>query len=122
MAYRQMTHKPEDENKVVDYVSNLADKMNRIMETEQEKDKASKTKTKCWYDRKARDVEYTEGDEVPVLLPASANKLLAGWQVPYKKKITKRLGKSHIPSRHAKGEKKLPIFFESGIPVIGLRV
>ena len=38
---------------------------------------------KAWYDRHARSREFQPGDQVLVLLPTSASKLLAEWQGPY---------------------------------------
>ena len=41
---------------------------------------------KKWYDRNARVREFSEGDEVLILLPTSFNKLKAEWKGPYKVK------------------------------------
>ena len=45
---------------------------------------------KAWYDRHARSREFQPGDQVLVLLPTSASKLLAEWQGPYP--VLRRVG------------------------------
>ena len=50
----------------------------------------SQAEQKVWYDRSARSREFQSGEEVLVLLPTSASKLLARWQGPYK--IVKKVG------------------------------
>ena len=50
---------------------------------------SSQQRQKQWYDRKARERTFKEGDRVLVLLPTEASKLLAQWQGPFmiKKKV-----------------------------------
>ena len=43
----------------------------------------AKQDAKHWYDRNARHCEFTDGDQVLVLLPAGHDKLSAQWQGPY---------------------------------------
>ena len=45
---------------------------------------------KRWYDRNARSRKFESGDQVLVLLPTSASKLLAQWQGPYE--VVKPIG------------------------------
>lgn len=46
---------------------------------------------KRWYDRTAREREIRPDDQVLVLLPTSTNKLVAGWQGPYR--VLRQVGK-----------------------------
>src|SRR6218665_382852 len=50
----------------------------------------SRTKSKVWYDRKAREVSYDVGDQVLLLLPLVGKPLQAKYSGPYI--VEKRLG------------------------------
>ena len=74
----------------VSYVLEMRQRMSEMMELVKENLARAQKKQKLWYDGKARVREFTEGQEVLVLLPTANNKLEAKWSGPYK--ITKKVG------------------------------
>ena len=64
--------------------------MTKMADLVQQNLSKAQEKQKLWYDKGARHREFTAGDQVLVLLPTSASKLLAQWQGPYP--VLKRVG------------------------------
>ena len=75
---------------VVSYVLVMRERLSKMTELVQQNLAKAQTQQKTWYDKKARARKFEAGEEVLVLLPTSANKLLAQWQGPYK--ILRRIG------------------------------
>ena len=75
---------------VVSYVLTVQQKLSKMSELVSENCKEALMTQKRWYDENARKIEFTEGDQVLVLLPTVANKHMAIWQGPYyvKAKVT----------------------------------
>ena len=76
---------------VVSHVIAMREKMSMMVDLVKENMTQAQGRQKHWYDQKARHREFQEGDQVLVLLPTSANKLLARWQGPYE--VRKRVGR-----------------------------
>ena len=64
---------------VVSYVLMVQERLEKLRENLQDAHNTQKE----WYDRNARDREFRPGDQVLILLPTSAKKLLAEWCGPY---------------------------------------
>ena len=75
---------------VVSYVLSIQEKLAKLQELVRENLKEAQKAQKTWYDRNARNRELKPGDQVLVLLPTTANRLLAEWQGPYP--IIRRIG------------------------------
>ena len=74
----------------VSYVLTIRERLELIEDLVKENMETSQKQQKVWYDKKARDREF---DQVLVLLPTSASKLLATlWQESWE---------SQLPRRHA---------------------
>ena len=71
---------------VVSYVLKMRERISQTMEISQTNLARAQERQKKWYDRNARVREFSEGDEVLILLPTSSNKLKAEWKGPYKVK------------------------------------
>lgn len=69
---------------VVDFVQTVQQRLREMAKLAKEKDWASKTTSKLWYDKGARDDPLQVGDDVLVLLPENSPKLSAKWHGPYK--------------------------------------
>ena len=82
--------KRSDES-VVSHVLSMRDKMMKMTDLVQQNLSKAQEKQKLWYDKGARQREFTAGDQVLVLLPTSTSKLLAQWQGPYS--VLKRVGR-----------------------------
>ena len=76
---------------VVSHVLAMRDRMSSMTELVRKQLEKAQEKQKLWYDKAAREREFKPGDQVLVLLPTSASKLLAKWQGPYR--VIRRVGK-----------------------------
>ena len=76
---------------VVSYVLMVQERLAKLTELVQGNLAKSQQVQKTWYDRHARSREFQPGDQVLVLLPTSASKLLAEWQGPYP--VVRRMGR-----------------------------
>ena len=68
---------------VVSYVLSVQERLAKMSALAQENLQKAQKVQKRWYDRHARDREFSEGENVLVLLPTSTHKLLAKWMGPY---------------------------------------
>ena len=68
---------------IVEYVLKMRRRIAVMKSLAHENQIESQRKQKTYYDRKARDRSFGEGDKVLVLLPSSSKKLAAEWQGPY---------------------------------------
>ena len=75
---------------VLTYVMKMRERLATMTEIAHENLGKAQQKQKQWYDKKARNRELEEGQQVLVLLPSSQKKLHAAWQGPYK--VTKKVG------------------------------
>ena len=66
------------------YVFELRERLEKTMRLAQEELRKSQGRYKQYYDRKAKERVFKEGDKVLVMLPTNNNKLLMQWQGPYK--------------------------------------
>lgn len=71
-------------------VTDLKDKLRRAWDAAKENLKFSQRKMKTWYDKRARERIFQEGDQVLVLLPVQGQPLQAKYSGPYK--VFKRVG------------------------------
>ena len=78
------------ENGIVQYVLDIRDRLDKYQEDAKENLQRAQRSQKAWYDHCSRQREYKPGQKVLLLLPSSANKLLAQWQGPYT--ISLRIG------------------------------
>ena len=74
---------------LLDQVSNLRSRLTRITELAMENLKASQARMKTWYDRRAKNRSFKEGEKVLALLPVPNSPLQARFCGPYL--ITKKL-------------------------------
>ena len=75
---------------VLTYIMNMRERLATMSELAHENLEKAQEKQKRWYDKKARNRELEEGQQVLVLLPSNQKKIHAAWQGPYK--ITKKVG------------------------------
>ena len=76
---------------ILTYVMKTRERMELPSQLAHENLRTTQQKHKEWYDRKAREMELKEGDQVFLLLPDCTEKFQAKWRGPYK--IKKQLGK-----------------------------
>ena len=86
-----VTSQRSDES-VVSHVLSMRSKLEKMTELVKENMEVSQSRQKKWYDKGARLREFSENDQVLILLPTTANKLLASWQGPYR--VVKKVGKT----------------------------
>ena len=72
------------EENVAEYVLKMRQRIQDMSELAQTNMARSQKRQKLYYDRKARGQTFKAGDKVLVLLPSGTNKLLCGWQGPFK--------------------------------------
>ena len=75
---------------ILTYVIEMRERLATMTELAQENLGKAQRRQKQWYDRKARNRELKEGQQVLVLLPTSQKKLQAAWQGPYN--VTRKVG------------------------------
>jgi len=80
-----------DEIEVTSYVMRMRDKIRDYMNMANKNEYESKLKEKQYYDKNCRKRNFKMGDKVLLLLPTSANKLLAEWKGPFD--VVRRLNK-----------------------------
>ncbi|KAL0156516.1 hypothetical protein M9458_047762, partial [Cirrhinus mrigala] len=83
------TTKPS-ERSIVSYILEMRERLNKYREEATVNLQQAQRAQKLWYDKNCRQREYQPGQKVLLLLPTSANKLLARWQGPYA--ITRKMG------------------------------
>ena len=93
---------------VITYVIEMRSRLEEMSVLAQENLKKSQVKQKTWYDRRARDRVFKEGDKVLVLLPSSTHKLSAEWQGPYQ--VVRRMGAVNYEIKVGGPRKKMKIF------------
>ena len=76
---------------ILTYVMKTRERMELASRLARENLRTTQQKHKEWYDRKAREMELKEGDQVLLLLPDSTEKFRAKWRGPYE--VKKKLGK-----------------------------
>ena len=74
----------DDPQDVVTYIDTLMNDLKRNLELASENLHAQKTRQKTWYDKKARERQFSPGDEVLWLKPFKGNKLQLNWAGPYR--------------------------------------
>ena len=75
---------PEDVMTSYEYVFNLRNRLEETCKIAQENLEKSKAVYKKYYDRKTKDRQFKEGDQVLLLLPSDNSKLTMQWRGPYK--------------------------------------
>ncbi|XP_035664608.1 uncharacterized protein LOC118408091, partial [Branchiostoma floridae] len=73
----------EHEDSLADYITDLKTKLEWMKEWSLHTQETAQKKSKAWYDKTARDREFSVGDQVLVLLPSSTSKLQRQWRGPY---------------------------------------
>ena len=90
---------------VVSHVLAMREKLARMTDLVRENLTQAQQQQKHWYDRTAREREFQVGDQVLVLLPTDANKLLARWQGPYR--VLHRVGTvNYLVDMHDRRKRK----------------
>ncbi|KFM75587.1 Retrovirus-related Pol polyprotein from transposon 412, partial [Stegodyphus mimosarum] len=84
LLYVKLSGKEEEENTVVDYIFELMNRMRKCQELAVQHMEEAKGKQKLWYDRKAVERKFQEGDLVLVVAPSKSNKLSVKWVGPGK--------------------------------------
>ena len=75
---------------VVSYVLTVQERLTKLGDIVHQHMEEAQATQKKWYDHHAHTREFSDGDQVLVLLPTSSNKLLASWQWPYT--VLRRIG------------------------------
>ncbi|KAI8498470.1 hypothetical protein Bbelb_236720 [Branchiostoma belcheri] len=73
----------EREDDLADYITDLKTKLEWMKEWSLHTQEETKKRSKAWYDKTARDREFSAGDQVLVLLPSATSKLKRHWRGPY---------------------------------------
>ena len=74
----------EDEKQdIYQYVFKLQNRIKHTCEIAAQNSQAQSARNKLAFDKRARQRTFKQGDEVLLLLPSSANKLLSQWKGPY---------------------------------------
>ncbi|CAH1243923.1 GIN1 [Branchiostoma lanceolatum] len=73
----------EQEDSLADYITDLKTKLEWMQEWSLQQQETTQKKSKAWYDKTARDREFSVGDQVLVLLPSATSKLQRQWRGPY---------------------------------------
>ena len=74
------------------YVFELRERLEETMKLAQSELRKSQSRYKHYYDKKAKERCFKEGDKVLTMLPTNNNKLLMQWKGPYK--VAKKLGEN----------------------------
>lgn len=93
LLYENLTTKESQEKSVVAYVFELMNRMKNCQELAVHNMRDAKEKQKLWYDKKAENREFKEGDLVLVLAPSRPNKLSVSWIGPGE--VVKRLSETN---------------------------
>lgn len=72
-----------EERSIVKFIQEMRDCLETYREQARENLQEAQATHKRWYDQRARLRQFQAGQKVLLLLPTSANKLLAKWQGPY---------------------------------------
>ena len=80
--------KPDMEMDILSYMTRVRDCMETAKEIVQENLEIAQGKQKFYYDKRAREIQFTPGEKVLLLLPSSTHKFQAHWQGLYT--ITKK--------------------------------
>lgn len=75
------------------YVFDLREKLEEVMELANNNLRNSQARYKSYYDKGAKTRSFDTGDQVLILLPTDANKLLMQWKGPYK--VLDKLGSNN---------------------------
>ena len=92
---------------VTEFVLKIRDKLRDLIKLANDNDKLAKDRQKVYYDRSSRNRKFKVGDKVLLLLPTSANKLLAEWKGPYE--IVRKLNKVDYIVRMGDTEKSFHV-------------
>ena len=83
----------------------MSDKLAQMSELVHQNLSQAQVKQKQWYDKSAKSRNFSEGDQVLVLLPTNTNKLMAQWQGPYQ--VVKKIGNvDYQTDKHDRRKKK----------------
>ena len=98
----------KSDESIVSYILHIREKLAAMVDIMEVNLDRSQRQQKKWYDKSAREREFQIGDHVLVLLPTSANKLLAQWQGPYL--VKEKVGKVNYCVEMHDRRKKLRLF------------
>ena len=92
----------KSDTNVVSHVLTMRDRLDDMKEIVKDNLEAAQQLQKSWYDKRARERHFQEGDDVLVLLPTSSSKLEAQWQGRYKvlKKVSDVTYVVHMHNKH----------------------
>ena len=99
--------KPGETVSEYQYVLELKERITKTCKIAQENVQKAAASYKAYKDKKAKERTFEEGDEVLVLLPTDANKLLLKWQGPFE--VTKKVNKVDYVVKTNRGEKLLHV-------------
>ena len=80
------------------YVIELRERLEQTLKIAHDNLDVAQTRQKLIFDRKAKVRQLKEGDEVLVMLPTDANKLLMQWKGPFS--VTGRIGRNDYKVRN----------------------
>ena len=80
-----------------EYIIDLRERMEEGIKVAHESLQQAQRRYKKYYDRKAKQRKFQEGEEVLIMLPTDANKLLMQWKGPFK--IEKKMGPNDFKIR-----------------------
>ena len=93
---------------IVSYVLTIQERLAKLRDIVHDNLEEAQRTQKAWYDRQARSREFKPGDKVLVLIPTTANKLLAAWRGPYT--ILRRISNVNYEVEGTGARKKKRIF------------
>ncbi|XP_071057611.1 uncharacterized protein [Onthophagus taurus] len=89
---------------VVSYVLKLLERLKNMQEIVEISMKEAQNKSKKYYDKKAKEIIYKEGDKVMIYQPARTNKLQMQWEGP--KKVVRKISDTNYILEELTGRRK----------------
>ncbi|XP_071057618.1 uncharacterized protein [Onthophagus taurus] len=89
---------------VVSYVLKLLERLKNMQEIVEISMKEAQNKSKKYYDKKAKEIIYKEGDKVMIYQPARTNKLQMQWEGP--KKVVRKISDTNYILEDLTGRRK----------------
>ena len=98
----------ESDGNLLQHTINVRTRLAHCMDVAHENLRGCQEDMKVWYDQKARDKSFVEGEEVLVLLPTTEKSLEAKWQGPFR--VTRRVSDLNYEVDVGKSRKSLRIY------------
>ena len=98
----------ESDGNLLQHTINVRTRLAHCMDVAHENLRGCQEDMKVWYDQKARDTSFVEGEEVLLLLPTSEKSLEAKWQGAFR--VTRRVSDLNYEVDVGKSRKSLRIY------------